>query len=1218
MQISQAEIAFRFVLTSSHRHNSERPNFGMAQEKRKRSVQYSHLVRGLTAALIAMGCYILSWTSSYAQSDHINGELANPIRKSIQKTDPQLENEPRLISTPQIDDITEAADIAELPFSYSIDTVGATVAISDPVTGCGIGQNSNTVWFSYTASFTGFIDIETTGSDYDTVLAVYAYDPAQSSLAFVGCNDDIADDGTSGMRVRVNTNALLYIQVADYGLPGGGLLRFSVDYSPINSLRNSYIEANVLAADNRGFFVIGTTGGEPETVLDDNKRLLFGYPGYFGTSYTTMRVANDHATHDYAMGYDVYGSSAHSSAGNTVSTVWSVDGIQLTQNLSFATNADIDRQDTVVIEYQIENNSDAVQRIGLRILLDTMIGDNDGAPLFVPGKGRVTTEQEFRGKSVPEYWIAWESPTFDEDSLKARGSLSGSNISTPDRVIIGHWDESLCENEGEGLYSSLWEYEPNDSTTILCDSAIALYFEPESLQPGESRTIRTSYGLVASAGGISLAPAVNEYIRSNQDHLAQVRDATTDVTIVGDYFLDKRLRGEIERIANGVFNAAELFTAGIKWSLISRGASHIATPGYKAGLNASWRGWVDDDVAKHFYKPLYDAIHNNRELVLKETLRSGIRYFGREIAEQTVKEVEKEIIELLVPGPDDDPVADNNPVADNIGDELVALGDRYISELGREQDDMLAQLAVESLTEQEVESYQVDLTERTRANAMIVDAVGSQRGILWSNYEMAVEDESRWWNVWGPALAKWVVIGGATLAFDGPGFYVASLGTAAVSTVYDGVQDTRAIEHDKKMFDMSLRFLDYRSSTAYMQISQNSVNGLNVIRSDMTPLIPSGEVIVSAQQSYGHYRLWPKLFWAEESSQIVLQVHNDESMDTSFYSSAVYTHEKFWSGTESFFVEGRALDLPGQQEGFAEIPLKMVTGGESPEMNEQMEIWVLGGTDTGLYPIANFGTAWSPDRLETGTIAAAELTEQFSGAQLDSAPALPFPVTSYIRPILNTTDYRAVLSIYNPFDIAVSSAITQPIPAEFSVIETDGTRVADDLHWQVALEPGQGIELYSRLSWNASLGTTVNYPSADIRFTASDNSGGDIYITADRQVAAPWILKVDQDLPLGWQTDEQFTLTLTIENISSDIHAEGQFLIEIDSIEGASLFRFDETLDIMPGESQNITLPISINDFMGYLTVTETIQLNSVERQVLREIIRVKGRQQYLPAISNN
>src|SRR5688572_27232791 len=78
---------------------------------------------------------------------------------------------------PANDDCGSAVAIGTLPFVTSIDTSSATGALTDPVLFCNennFGRASRNVWYSYTAgSAPVFLDVRTTGSTFNTILAVH-------------------------------------------------------------------------------------------------------------------------------------------------------------------------------------------------------------------------------------------------------------------------------------------------------------------------------------------------------------------------------------------------------------------------------------------------------------------------------------------------------------------------------------------------------------------------------------------------------------------------------------------------------------------------------------------------------------------------------------------------------------------------------------------------------------------------------------------------------------------------------------------------------------------------------------------------------------------------------------------------------------------------------------------------------------------------------------
>ncbi len=256
---------------------------------------------------------------------------------------------------------------------------------------------------------------------------------------------------------------------------------------------NTFIRADVDGED--GTFVIGTTGGDPNTSNDDNLELLYSFEadGYSSpwSSITTLRVVSGTEASDYVLS-NVLPVVAPHQEGDAVITRWRIDGIVVTQSLSLAPNPHTNEENVVQIAYDVENESSSAYDVGLRSLLDVKIGENDGAPYFVPGYGNLIHETDFIGDDVPAYWKAFESPIFDATYLRGQGILRGGDATPPDRMVIAEWPS---------LGGKVWDYSIQQGQVVTDDSAVALYWNPTPLYYAESTRFVTYYGLAGRGGG---------------------------------------------------------------------------------------------------------------------------------------------------------------------------------------------------------------------------------------------------------------------------------------------------------------------------------------------------------------------------------------------------------------------------------------------------------------------------------------------------------------------------------------------------------------------------------------------------------------------------------------------------------------------------------------------------------------------------------------------
>ncbi len=145
------------------------------------------------------------------------------------------------IPPPANDDCANATVINSLPFTDTIDTSAATTA-DDPSTDCGSTNTptqSHSVWYSYTAAASGYLDIELCGSSYDTVLEVWTGScGAYTALSPAQCNDDDStycsksrQSALHGVPIMAGTTYL--IEAMSYGSGDGGTLQISVAFNTV-------------------------------------------------------------------------------------------------------------------------------------------------------------------------------------------------------------------------------------------------------------------------------------------------------------------------------------------------------------------------------------------------------------------------------------------------------------------------------------------------------------------------------------------------------------------------------------------------------------------------------------------------------------------------------------------------------------------------------------------------------------------------------------------------------------------------------------------------------------------------------------------------------------------------------------------------------------------------------------------------------------------------
>lgn len=278
--------------------------------------------------------------------------------------------------------------------------------------------------------------------------------------------------------------------------------RASAQASPI-SINNEFIRIFVNPGpDEAGRFGVETTGGDPAHSGDDETPLIYGRPMPW-TSFTTFRVDGS----DWVFGGKTtrragraarYGEqlAAPAVVGDKIVTRYALGDIVVTQELSFAKSSTTRYLDTARIHYIVENTGVVTRQVGMRVLIDTMLGQNDGAPLRA-GDMAVTSDLKLEGGAIPDYWQAFDS--LSSPAVTSQGTLTGGELTAPDVLAFSNWG-SFADHPWDATIVPGREFVRARETDL--DSAVALYWQPSVLAPGEVRHYVTYYGL----GGITLAP----------------------------------------------------------------------------------------------------------------------------------------------------------------------------------------------------------------------------------------------------------------------------------------------------------------------------------------------------------------------------------------------------------------------------------------------------------------------------------------------------------------------------------------------------------------------------------------------------------------------------------------------------------------------------------------------------------------------------------------
>ncbi|MFH1788210.1 MAG: hypothetical protein ABH834_02370 [Candidatus Altiarchaeota archaeon] len=234
---------------------------------------------------------------------------------------------------------------------------------------------------------------------------------------------------------------------------------------------------SVEACENIGVFSLG---GLYEGQWE---KLTYSYPKPWPGTYVTVSVdgkyyASSNHPRD-ATALDAYLTERPEKEGDSITVKWTLpENIVVEEKLTVVENG-------TELEILAQNQDAIPHKIAVRIHLDTMLGLNDGAPIYIPGDGLKTTEKEYAEAELNfRYWKAYNRQ--DSPTIVATGYLNPEEgLTYPVKVSLADWKKSK---------DNAWDYQVSQDRSILGDSAILLYYNTMEVLPTGTYEVKTKYG----------------------------------------------------------------------------------------------------------------------------------------------------------------------------------------------------------------------------------------------------------------------------------------------------------------------------------------------------------------------------------------------------------------------------------------------------------------------------------------------------------------------------------------------------------------------------------------------------------------------------------------------------------------------------------------------------------------------------------------------------
>ncbi len=243
----------------------------------------------------------------------------------------------------------------------------------------------------------------------------------------------------------------------------------------------------------------GDPGATRTTVRDGARTLVLGRSSRLQLKETAVRD-RDETTGGHREAPDGPEAAGHREARRQalVYQRFGGDDLELERFFKPLRSRGAEEPDAIRIVVRVHNRSERSRELGLRLLLDTHLGEDAPRELGHFRLDRATPvrfehQLQPRSDSV-RYWFS-RSP--EQPELTLQQTMLGEGITTPDRVVFANWKR---------LYESSWDYRVLPARRFsappysLNDSAVAVYYDPVTVGAGETREIAIVLGGYAPTG----------------------------------------------------------------------------------------------------------------------------------------------------------------------------------------------------------------------------------------------------------------------------------------------------------------------------------------------------------------------------------------------------------------------------------------------------------------------------------------------------------------------------------------------------------------------------------------------------------------------------------------------------------------------------------------------------------------------------------------------
>jgi hypothetical protein len=159
---------------------------------------------------------------------------------------------------------------------------------------------------------------------------------------------------------------------------------------------------------------------------------------------------------------------------------WTSKRLTVTENLSFQGG------EAVAVSVTIRNDSDREVSVGLRLLLDTYLGEASFPHFRTDREREINSELTYTAADMPAWWMSRSSRSSRApENPGLLVPLRGEGVTPPDLLVLANWKRL---SESPWLYETAAARSFSELPYSINDSAACLYYGPAPLPAGASRT----------------------------------------------------------------------------------------------------------------------------------------------------------------------------------------------------------------------------------------------------------------------------------------------------------------------------------------------------------------------------------------------------------------------------------------------------------------------------------------------------------------------------------------------------------------------------------------------------------------------------------------------------------------------------------------------------------------------------------------------------------